>query len=271
MKTIMEKKIGMVGFGHLGSSIAGALIKGGLDKLNLFVSYGGNKETGRKISAMGLKSCITDTENLMKNSDIIILAARPQNIGAFAQNHVKKDALVISFMAALPLTILNSYFDCSVSRAMCSGPETISGGRGICTLLPADRNTRALLELCNIRQFHIKGEEEIDAFTAGICIPPILMNINIERRERIRALNNMALQYPVFKQLTAWIEDEIEFSSSSESKSSLKNISTKGGISEAMVSSLINGSSFIFAVERGIERCVEIKSTICKNLAVNAA
>lgn len=271
MKTIKKKKIGMVGFGHLGSSIAGALIKGGLDKSNLFVSYGGNKETGRKISAMGLKSCITDTENLMKYSDIIILAARPQNIGAFAQNHVRKDTLIISFMAALPLSILNSYFDCSVSRAMCSGPETISGGRGICTLLPADRNTRALLELCNIRQFHIEGEEEIDAFTAGICIPPILMNINIERGERIRALNDMALQYPIYRELTGWIEDEIAHAPSSCSKSSLENVSTKGGISEAMVSSLVNGSSFLSAVESGIERCIEIKSTICKNLAVKAA
>ena len=271
MKTIKKKKIGMVGFGHLGSSIAGALIKGGLDKSNLFVSYGGNKETGRKISAMRLKSCITNTENLMKNSDIIILAARPQNIGEFAQNHVRKDALIISFMAALPLSILNSYFDCSVSRAMCSGPETISGGRGVCTLLPADSSVRDLLKLCNIRELYVKSEEEIDAFTAGICIPPILMNIEIDKRERIRALNDMVLQYPIYSELTCWIEDEITHTPSLCRKSSLENVSTKGGISEAMVSSLINGSSFLSAVERGVERCAEIRSDICKSFAVRAA
>ena len=271
MKTINEKKIGMVGCGHLGSSIAEALIKGGLDKSDLSVSYGGNKKTGRKISAMGLKSCITDTESLMKNSDIIILAARPQNIEEFAQNHVKKDALIISFMAALPLSILSSYFDCSVSRAMCSGPETISGGRGVCTLLPADSDARGLLKLCSIRELFVKSEEEIDAFTAGICIPPILMNIEIDKRERIKALNDIALQYPIYRELTGWIDDEIAHTSSLCRKSSLENVSTKGGISEAMVSSLINGSSFLSAVERGLERCAEIRSDICKSFAVNAA
>ena len=48
-------------------------------------------------------------------------------------------------------------------------------------------------------------------------------------------------------------------------------VSTKGGVSEAMVSALLGGASFLSSVERGIERCAELRSELCKNLAVKAA
>ncbi len=271
MKNIKEKKIGMVGFGHLGSSITEALINGGLGTSNLLISYSGNRNTAEKISMMGLGSCVTDTENLMKNSDIIILAARPQNIKEIAKYRVRKDSLVLSFMAALPLTALSSYFDCRISRAMCSGPETISGGRGICVLYPGDASAQELIKLCGMKEMRIETEDEIDAFTAGICIPPILMNIKIDKRDRKKALNDMTLRWPVYRELSCWIEAQLALSSSENDKKSLENVSTKGGISEAMVTSLTKGTSFLSAVQRGIERCFEIRSEICKNLAVKAA
>ncbi len=271
MKNINEKKIGMVGFGHLGSSIAEALLNGGFPKSNLMISYRGSRATMDRVSGMKLESCVKDPEYLMKNSDIVILAARPQNIREIAQNHVRKDTLILSFMAALPLSALSSFFDCSISRVMCSGPESISGGRGISTLMPSDKNACGFLKACGIREFKVKNEDEIDAFTAGICIPPILMNISIDRKERYTVLNKMALRFPVYRELSDWIEAELELSSSESNKKSLENVSTKGGVSEAMVSALLNGSSFLSSVERGIERCAELRSELCKNLAVKAA
>ena len=58
---------------------------------------------------------------------------------------------------------------------------------------------------------------------------------------------------------------------SESNKKSLENVSTKGGVSEAMVSALLGGASFLSSVERGIERCAELRSELCKNLAVKAA
>ena len=191
MKNIKEKKIGMVGFGHLGSSIAEALVKGGFQKSNLMISYKGSQTTKDKVLEMKMGNCVRDSEYLMKNSDIIILAARPQNIREIAQNYVRKDTLILSFMAALPLSALSSFFDCRISRAMCSGPETISGGRGICVLHHGTDAARELVTLCGMREMQIRTEDEVDAFTAGICIPPILMNIKVDERERIKALKNM--------------------------------------------------------------------------------
>ncbi|NLW60938.1 MAG: NAD(P)-binding domain-containing protein [Synergistaceae bacterium] len=271
MKKIHEMKIGMVGFGHLGSSIAEALIKGGFPKSNLMISYRGSRATMDRVSGMKLESSVRDPEYLMKYSDIVILAARPQNIREIAQNHVRKDTLIISFMAALPLSALSSFFDCRISRAMCSGPETISGGRGICVLHHGNDAARELVNLCGMREIEIKSENEIDAFTAGICIPPILMNINVDERERISTLKKMALRWSVYRELSGWIKAELASSASQNDKKSLENVSTKGGVSEAMVSALLEGASFLSSVEKGIERCAELRSELCKNLAVKAA
>ena len=271
MKNINEKKIGMVGFGHLGSSIAEALIKGGFPKSNLMISYRGSRDTMDRVKGMEMESCVRDPEYLMKNSDIVILAARPQNIREIAQNHVRKDTLILSFMAALPISALSSFFECRISRVMCSGPESISGGRGISALMPSDEDAHQFLRACGIREFCVKSEDEIDAFTAGICIPPILMNITVATKERDAALDKMALRFPVYRELSDWIEAELALSASKNNKKSLQNVSTKGGVSEAMVSALLNGSSFLSSVERGIERCAELRSELCKNLAVKAA
>ena len=113
----------------------------------------------------------------------------------------------------------------------------------------------------------IRTEDEIDAFTAGICIPPILMNIGVGREERAMALKNMAVRYPVYRELSGWIEAELAPSASQDDKKSLENVSTKGGVSVAMVSALLGGASFLSSVERGIERCAELRSELCKNLA----
>jgi len=271
MKNIKEKKIGMVGFGHLGSSIAEALVNGGFPKSNLMISYKGSQATMDRVSGLKLESCVRDSEYLMKNSDIIILAARPQNIREIAQNYVRRDTLILSFMAALPLSALSSFFDCRISRAMCSGPETISGGRGICVLHHGTDAARNLVCLCGMREMQIKTEDEIDAFTAGICIPPILMNIKVDERERKKVLNDMALRWSIYRELSSWIEAELALSASQNDKKSLENVSTKGGVSEAMVTSLINGGSFFPSVERGIERCAALRSELCKSLAVKAA
>ena len=271
MKNINEKKIGMVGFGHLGSSIAEALLNGGFSKSNLMISYRGSRATMDRVSGMKLESCVKDPKYLMKYSDIVILAARPQNIKEIAQNYVRKDTLIISFMAALPLSALSSFFDCSISRAMCSGPETISGGRGICVLHHGTDAARKLVSLCGMREMQIRTEDEVDAFTAGICIPPILMNINVDERERISTLKKMALRWSVYREFSGWIKAELASSASQNDKKSLENISTKGGVSEAMLSALRGGASFLSSVERGVKRCAELRSELCKNLAVEAA
>ena len=93
----------------------------------------------------------------------------------------------------------------------------------------------------------------------------------MDERERISTLKKIALRWSVYRELSGWIEAELALSASQNDKKSLENVSTKGGVSKAMVNSLINGGYFLPSVERGIERCAELRSELYKNLAVKAA
>ncbi len=93
----------------------------------------------------------------------------------------------------------------------------------------------------------------------------------MDERERISTLKKIALRWSVYRELSDWIQAELALSASQNDKKSLENVSTKGGVSEAMVTSLINGGYFLPSVERGIERCAELRSELYKNLAVKAA
>lgn len=62
-------KVGIMGCGHLGQAIAQALVKQGLKKENLLISYGGNPLTYQKLEARGLSSCLTTNQKLFQESD----------------------------------------------------------------------------------------------------------------------------------------------------------------------------------------------------------
>jgi pyrroline-5-carboxylate reductase len=263
MKNIKNKTVGVVGLGHLGSSIVDSFLSGGFPLENLQISCRGNHKTYLKAVNMGVDSCLTETEHLMKNADIIILAARPQDFKAIAENQVREDSLLISFMAALKLNTLKENLNCRVCRAMCSGPETISAGRGAAVLFPYMQEAAELIELAGIKRFRIREEDEVDAFTAGICVPPILMNIAVSEEERNKTLSEMEKRFPVYGELSEWIQQELVCGQNGDKSEFLKNVSTKGGISEAMITSLTNGGSFAASMELGIRRCAEIRSEIC--------
>jgi len=262
MKNIKDKTIGVVGLGHLGSSIVNSVLNKGFPVKNLLISYRGNHKTYLKAVEMRVAQCLTRTENLMTDSDIVILAARPQDFSTIAEIPIREESLLISFMAAIQLNILEEKFGCSVCRAMCSGPETISAGRGAAVIFPYMPEAADLIELAGIKKFSISEEDEIDAFTAGICVPPILANISVSDEERNNALAVMSGRFPVYGDLSRWIERELLCGQYDDKSESLRNVSTKGGISEAMITSLTNGSSFATAMDHGIRRCFEIRSEI---------
>ena len=71
----MNQKIGIIGVGNLGSSIANGLLKSGLNPENLILS-----ETSlESLLAFENTGCVLTTDNLLvaKDSDLIILAVKP--------------------------------------------------------------------------------------------------------------------------------------------------------------------------------------------------
>lgn len=263
--------IGIVGFGHLGTSIAMSLLNGGFSKEHLMISCRGSKATLERAEKFGLTGTLSDTKNLMAKADIIILAAKPQDVSTIYTNKIKDGALVMSFMAALPYNSLKKMFDCDVCRVMCSGPETITSGYGASVMWPDNARAEQVLECAGVKRFPISFEDEIDAFTVGICIPPILMNIEVKERLLRSALAAKAAEYPIMSKLTPWIEATIDEGHRHDNKACLENVCTKGGISEAMVKSLMSGESFALSLKRGLERCSQICEEIQKKICKNAA
>ena len=223
------KTIGIAGFGHLGSSIAEALVANGFPKERLLISCGGSAATLERAGRMGLASCMTDTRTLASRADFLLLAARPQDLASFSGLRLKEGAFVMSFMAGISLATLHKVFSSELCRVMCSGPETITDGMGVSATFPSEARPHAVLRAAGLEVFDLSCENELDAFTVAICLPPILLNIDLES-EKAGALDAMAKRYPVCRGLAPWIDRVVEAHRAEKSESSLENVSTKGGV-----------------------------------------
>lgn len=252
--------IGMAGFGHLGSSIAEAMLKNGLSAERLSISCAGRRSTIERARALGIS--VRPTGELAERSDVLILAARPQDLGSFAGLRLKKDASVVSFMAGITAEMLGGVFNAPVSRVMCSGPDPIERGMGIGTCLPAEGAGRRVLDAAGLKFYESKLEEEIDAFTVAICIPPIVSNAGVSEAEMRAAVSMMAARYPVCGRLADWIERIVSLSGGVRDPEALRNISTKGGVTEAMTTALAAGADFTEAAEAGLRRNSELAAQL---------
>ena len=264
------KTIGIAGFGHLGSSIAEALVANGFPKERLLISCGGSAATLERAGRMGLASCMTDTRTLASRADFLLLAARPQDLASFSGLRLKEGAFVMSFMAGISLETLHRVFSSELCRVMCSGPETITDGMGVSATFPSEARPHAVLRAAGLEVFDLSCENELDAFTVAICLPPILLNIDLES-EKSEALAAMAKRYPVCRGLAPWIDRVVEAHRAEKSESSLENVSTKGGVTEAMTTALRDGSTLAGSIAAGLERCAEISAELAKRFATHAA
>lgn len=256
------KTIGIIGLGHLGASLAAPLALSGFPKEKLLISYKGSEKTLSKAKTLGLDDRLTDTKSLMSAADIIFVACRPQDLLSLPADAVKEDALIVSCMAGLPLALLSRFFSGKVMRMMCSGPDSIADGMGIAVTWPRNGQAEAAIRLMGIELYEVGFEEELDSFTVGICIPPILLNAHRDADEVTGALLDMRKRFPVYGRLDGWIKEIMADDVAGERGECLQNVMTKGGISEAMFLRLKQGGSFAEALERGLIRGREITAEI---------
>lgn len=265
-KNLAGKTVGIIGFGHLGASLALPLAKS-FAKGSLLISCRGSENTIARAKALGLGQCLTDTESLLSSADIIFVACRPQDLLSLPAAAVKEGALVVSCMAGLPLSLLSRFFSGKVVRMMCSGPDTIESGLGIAVTWPRNDLAEEVIKLMGIELYGVGFEEELDSFTVGICIPPILLNVSRSEEEITAALDKMRGLFPVYGSLNGWIKKVVIAHGTAAQSSSLENVKTRGGISEAMMINLKSGGTFQDALTRGLERGREITSDIRRNIA----
>jgi pyrroline-5-carboxylate reductase len=121
-----------------------------------------------------------------------------------------------------------------------------------------------------MRMMAVDSEEELDSFTVGICIPAMLLNIPTPREDVRDAMSRMEASYPVYGELREWIHSLLPDSEDGkipeDRDERLANVSTKGGITEAMTTCLLSGGTFGAALSRGMDRGREIASGIRKSV-----
>lgn len=253
--------IGIIGCGHLGRALAAELIVHGFPKEKLLVSYGGSASTLERIRKAGLLENVSDNAEICRKSTIVFIAVRPQAIEGLKELSFSKNALVVSCMAGVSSTSLKNAFGVDVYRIMPSGPDTIKKGKGIIAVYPRSDILMDILPCMGLRVFELSDEEMMHAFTVGVCLPAALLVAGRKEKSVAQAARIIEKEYPGFEEIYVWAKDVLpNFDSDEEREEYVKRMSTKGGITEAIVNSLNSGSTFLTALRCGIAKSREIST-----------
>jgi pyrroline-5-carboxylate reductase len=247
-------KIGILGCGHLGQAIARSLINRGLDKANLLLSYRGNPVTYEKLEANGLAACLSDNETLFAEAGIVLITIRPQDVTALREMHIPGKALVVSCMAGLSAQLLGGLLGTAVYRMMFSGPDTLAGGNGVAAMIPEHEHLKLLLRAMRVEHIPITAEADLDVFTAGVCLPAALLQAGDPAVQRL-AIGRIGTEYPLLADLYAWAVKTLPgFHNCGEKEAYVRNMITRGGVTETMINSLNGGDPLDTALRKGIAR-----------------
>jgi pyrroline-5-carboxylate reductase len=256
-------KVGIVGCGHLGRAIALSLIKHGLDRDNLLVSYRGNPGTRRSLEDDGLSSCIADNDTLFKEAGIILLTVKPQELGGLRIPGNLGGRLLASCVAGAPLKLLGELFSATVSRMMFSGPDTILSDKGVATVYPHNDSLVRLIRFLDLRFIEVGSESDLNVFTAGVCLPAAILKIgNLD--EAFISIDRLRNDFPLLSGLFDWAVGLPELKDRRQQDDYIARMVTKGGVTEAIVKCLEAGDPLDVALRRGIARTREITGEIEK-------
>jgi len=257
---LKEKKLGIIGFGHLGKTLAKALIDNGFPKEKLLVSCRGRKSTIEEIKGLGLLDNLVDNDYICQNSGVIFVAVRPQNYKDLARHSFPKNALVVSFMAGVGLKSIKDAYGVVAYRAMPSGPDTIMKRKAIVALYPDNEILEELFTHLGMKVYKLPREELIHLFTVGVCLPAALLAAK-DKSTVSDAISTLSKDFPEFEEIYEWAEEVLpSFNSEKEKRDYVARMSTKGGITEAIVTALYSGEDFLSALQKGVSRSKELSS-----------
>ncbi len=261
-----EYKIGIVGCGHLGEAVAKALIDGGFNKERLLISFRGNPLTLQRLEAQGLAVCLSANERIFSECAIVIITVRPRDLSALRESAARSGALIASCAAGVPLETLGAFFGDKTVRLMLSGPDTIAAGNAVAAMFPENAALESLIKLMGVKYIEIDKERDLDVFTAGVCLTAALLKTESPSEEE-RAIDKIGEEYPLLIDLYVWAKGALPMLDSEDGKEKyIAKMATKGGVTDAIISSLERGASLDEALKRGIARTEEISLEIKNSL-----
>ena len=167
---LKRQKIGFLGAGNMAQAIIKGMLESGITTSDqILVS---NRTPGKlqKLSDQYKVQSIDNNESLVENSDIVILAVKPQDLLAAIEpiaSSFHDDQVVICLAAGIPTKVLQKYLpQARLVRMMPNTPSII--GRGVIGYFTAEEDEAlcALMDdLCSPLGYTLKMEDE-DQFEA---------------------------------------------------------------------------------------------------------
>ena len=254
---------GIIGAGHLGLALAEMVLDSGFPRESLRISYGGRASTLEKIRNAGLEETLAGNEEICLSSDLIFIAVRPQSYKSLKGLPFNDRSLVVSCMAGVSTSSLRDELGIKVHRIMPSGPGTFKEKKGIVAAYHQSDLLPSFLSHIGMRVYELPDEEMMHYFTAGVCLPAALIAAEVRGIDIGSAIDALEKEYGDLREIYHWARDVLPELNSDEDKDRyIRNMSTKGGITEAIVSSIHSGGSFHDALRRGIARSRELSSRL---------
>jgi pyrroline-5-carboxylate reductase len=112
-----------------------------------------------------------------------------------------------------------------------------------------------------LRIHELQDEDDMHVFTVGVCLPAALLIANKKSMNIEDAVEIIGQEYTGFKEIYFWAKNVLPaFDSEEEQEKYIEHMSTKGGITEAIVESLNSGNTFLDSLRNGITRSKEIST-----------
>jgi len=260
-KKLSDLKIGIIGAGHLGLTMAQVFIKSFLPVPNLFISFKGSLHTKKLIEGLGLSDQVVPIEELCMAADIAFIFIRPQSFIDFKITSIGANILFVSGMAGVPLTSLEKTFGRNVCRIMTSGPDTVRQNKAMAAIYPFNEVINRILTESGFTPMILNEEREMHYFTVGVCLPAAFvlakkLGIDVES-----GLEDLKPGYAIIRQLYLWAKDVVPvFNSGGEADDYVRKMATPGGITEAILINLQKSRDLLQAVEAGVERSITISA-----------
>ncbi|HUQ85240.1 MAG TPA: pyrroline-5-carboxylate reductase [Candidatus Limnocylindrales bacterium] len=257
----LDKKIAIIGAGHMGKSLMKGLINSGFKKNNLFVS---NKSK--------------DNKNVVLKADWIILAVKPSIISEVIQE-IKdgvQNRLLISVAAAVSISNIEKYVGNRNQKIMRIMPNiAVAHNQGVIGLI-ANENATSTEKQEVISLFSglglvvdLKKEKDLDMITLiSACSPAIIAHFmemfsEYGTTHGLSAKDSEKIVLQVFKGTVEYLEK------SNLSSSQLKqSVATKGGVTEEIIKSLDNKKvslNFTESLDKGYQRINKVIEEVKKN------
>jgi len=182
------KKLGVIGVGKLGEALISGLLKqGGVKKSDITGSVHHEASLVRIKDRLGIEATL-DNKKLARESDIIILAVKPQNMDLVLKDihaELRKDQLIISVAASVTTKFVEDRIpqEIPVVRAMPNTPAVMNAGMtGLSAGSHADAAHKSMAEKIfkSVGETVYVDESLMDGVTALSASGPAYLYVVIE-------------------------------------------------------------------------------------------